>query len=297
MKHARMIEGVHIPAEHQLRIATLNLLHSNLHLDKRSSMLHNELEGLQPDILHIQEANFDGHKDVLNSIMQLGFTHQAYSESVFVTEGQTSATLTLARYPFDSKVLPRIPDDSFHRPHVETLMSTMVINGREVVTFNMHLAWGAREHIRMQQVVQIETEAAHVTARNPDAIILLAGDANAEDTYESMRFLRGETDINGISTLWVDAWKMHGNERNMLTSQSNGVLAHETARTVGITFPNMVPMRRIDYIYVRGWAYGRIGSPLGFGRWVDKYDNGLTVSDHFGLWSDVLLAPVDIASS
>jgi endonuclease/exonuclease/phosphatase family metal-dependent hydrolase len=293
MKHSKNVEDSVIPVANQLRIASINLLHSNAYLEQRYRMFDEELSQIEPDVLHIQEANLAGHKTYLeNIITKHGFVSYHHSEPMFADSGDRwSSTLTLVKKDASFKTLPAIVDPSADKKKIPAIMTSFEYNGVEIVTFNVHFAWGSREQVRMREALQIEAEAQKVAERNPSAIILLAGDLNCEDSNETVRFLRGEAPIGEISTLWVDAWKMHGTEKNRVTNAPIGILNKETALSVGINYPTLIPHRRIDYIFVRGWAYGRNGSPLSFGRWADNYESGISISDHYGIWTDILVQP------
>jgi hypothetical protein len=66
---------------------------------------------------------------------------------------------------------------------------------------------------------------------------------------------------------------------------------------VGIEFPELLPDRRIDYVWTYGWAYGRPGCPVAMQRsFTDTTRYGYPASDHYGLtvdfWVPPVLAPV-----
>lgn len=289
-KDIQLSEGT-IPISQQLRVASLNLLHSNTLLEERYQMLHSEVHKLQPDILHIQEANFAGHKDYIHDFMEKhGYIYSAMTpSSLMKSVDRASSNLTLIKQPATFKVLDEIIDDRFESPVIQTLMATTEFNGIPVVTFNVHLAWGTRQEVRIKQIFQIETEVNNLIASIPNAIFIIAGDFNEEDRGDTVRFLYGDTAYQNYSTLWVDAWKHSGDADSYITSETKGRLAIETANAVGIEYPSLIPSRRIDYIFIRGWAYGRNGSPLRFNRWADSYVDGVSISDHYGVFVDLLV--------
>lgn len=254
-------------------------------------MLNNEISLIQPDIIHFQEANFVGHKEYLTDfIKNHGYSFSAKTPS-FIAQSETrsSAILTLVKQPAIFKILDTIVDNRFSNPLIPTLMTVTEFNGIPIVTFNVHLAWGSREEVRIKQVMQIDAEANLILKDKPNAVFVIAGDFNALDSSDSVRFLRGEKPHDDYATLWTDAWVAAGNPENYVTSDSLGNLAAQTAFGAGIAYPSLIPDRRIDYIFVKGFAHGRNGTPLRFARWADSYLDEVSISDHYGIFVDLLV--------
>lgn len=154
-----------------------------------------------------------------------------------------------------------------------------------------HFAWGSHsEPERLKQAETIDSLAIAINADEP-GIVLLAGDLNAEPDYRSIRYLHGkDLSADGLkSTLWTDAWVTAGTPANEYTSKhSTNAQGRVTAFQVGISYPGFLPDRRIDYIMTRGWNYGREGSPVSFGFIASSHED-VTLSDHEGIYSDILL--------
>lgn len=272
-----------------IRIATLNLLHSNSFLDKRYEMLSEELQTIKPDILHLQEVNLAGHEAYIHKISQYGFKTIHTGPSIVSLNGKdrTSCNMTLTNMPSDYEVLKSKGNHTV--PLIPTLITYNSYKGKMIVTFNVHLAWGEAEHIRALQVKEIVEKAENIKSYDPQAIIVIAGDFNTEDDSDSILFLKGKRALENNSTLWVDAWSIDKSESKYFTSVPKGILSEETAKSAGIKDYSLIPNRRIDYIFVKGWAYGRDGYPSNFNIWADKMVEEISISDHFGVYADLVL--------
>jgi hypothetical protein len=107
---------------------------------------------------------------------------------------------------------------------------------------------------------------------------------------------RSGADSSGY-TFWTEAFAVVGNPAEADTVAAGNHWAQQTARGVGIELPEMLPDRRIDYVWTFGWAYGRPGCPVAMQRsFTDTTRYGYPASDHYGLtvdfWTPPVLAPV-----
>lgn len=174
-------------------------------------------------------------------------------------------------------------------------------NGVPFVIMTAHLAWGsAAEPARVEEAYQIErwavelskaTTAGHGWDRDP--VVVLTGDLNTLPDSSTLRFLTGLEGYRGHGTLWVDAWAVAGAGDGFTADPTNEWNA-ATAKIVGIAYPQMNPHRRIDFVLVRGWVYGRAGYPLA-ARLVGTDPVGPTAcqpSDHYGVRVELLDQPV-----
>lgn len=157
-----------------------------------------------------------------------------------------------------------------------------VFKDKTINLFNAHLAWGFHNEVaRISQVESLDSKALELERDHPGSVSILSGDLNALPEARSIRFLRGfEPDLkNEYSTLWVDAWEKCGTHENQSTSKHFvNPLGMETAVRAGIIYPEHMPPRRIDYLMVRGWAYGKLGCPLTFSY--IEHPSGEFYSDH-----------------
>lgn len=290
MKKTLSIDNQVIKPSQQLRLATLNLLHSNFEAKKRFEMLDAELANINPDIIHFQEVSFDNHNPYLFNLMNRhGYKYYHKTPDTSSPSGRGSCNLSVSKTPANFEILEPIKENESNLPLRGVLVMYTKFNNVDVVTFNAHLVWGANEHLRFEESKRINNLALKLKSQNPESVIILAGDLNTEDSSDTIRFLTGKSSFENESTKWVDAWEAKGNSQNQITSEPLGILSKNTAAEVGIKFPSMIPSRRIDYIMVQGWAYGVNGSPLTFNRFADKYVENLSISDHYGIYTDLLI--------
>lgn len=149
-----------------------------------------------------------------------------------------------------------------------------------------HLGWGGqREGVRLQQAVEMNLLADQMMTGANVATVFLGGDLNTEPDSATSGFLRGVHPVEGHESLWVDAWRAVG-EGPGFTQTPDNVWARGTALSVGIYDPQQIPPRRIDYLYSRGFAYGRVGAPLRAEVRGRMPKTGIHASDHLALVVD-----------
>lgn len=152
---------------------------------------------------------------------------------------------------------------------------------------NLHGVWGGdRAHEREQHMLHAVRWAESLRQRWADCepVLVLGGDLNAAPDSSVVRYLTGLQSLGASGTYWVDAWAHAGDGTAGRTTTADSTWFLETARAMGIQRPESVPPRRIDYLFVRDWVYGRRGQPLatrvdltGTGR------DGRHASDHFAV--------------
>jgi endonuclease/exonuclease/phosphatase family metal-dependent hydrolase len=284
--------SIKVTPNKQLRVASLNVLNSPVMADIRFKRLKEEINKLQPDVLMLQECNFNQNADLIESIKKdCGFKSMHKSIDIQSRhENITSAMVTLVKADNSiSYELPLIQTEGVPAYIIEpTLVNRTIIGDSPVFTFNVHLAWGSdNEALRLNQVMQIEDEILKLKKENNNAVFIMGGDFNATDKGSVFNFMTKQHIHEGRGTLWLDPWEMFGNEGNRITSNGNDLFSMQTALDTGVTIPQLSPNRRIDFILVKDWAYGRHGSPLSFMRWADTtYEDGYTISDHYGVLAD-----------
>jgi endonuclease/exonuclease/phosphatase family metal-dependent hydrolase len=160
-------------------------------------------------------------------------------------------------------------------------------SGRPIFIISCHLPWGGeRESRRLFHIKHINSFIMSALAKFPsDTICILAGDFNTTPISDSLRFLRGELSDETNASFWVDVWDVneHG-PGNTFDPKSGNTSLFRTAFESGIRHPEQMPPRRLDYILIKGWVYGRPGSPMGAQIMGTKPGKtGVYASDHFGL--------------
>jgi endonuclease/exonuclease/phosphatase family metal-dependent hydrolase len=153
-----------------------------------------------------------------------------------------------------------------------------------------HLSWGTgRENVRLDEVMKLDawvSERAPLDPQRvqPELYAMLGGDLNSEPDSATVRWLHGLDVHEGRSTLWVDAWR--AGRGPGYTSTPENPFAARTAATVGIARPDLLPARRIDHLLSRGYAHGRVGSPLE--AYLLGRGNGRCFGDHYGVGASFL---------
>lgn len=283
-----------------VRVATWNLLWGR---DAHAERLNEAAEHLRNfDIILLQEARLADGFDATNQLADmLGMTVAARANTVgplrtlrAYFDGSYSQTAILTRFPvLESHTVhyPSHDDDAFagailHHP----------TTGRAWIAATAHLAWGANnEGTRLNQAIDLDLWTRYQVQRfsTPEApaAAILGGDFNALPDSDTLRYLTGRHTLNGRSTLWLDTWTIANPDDPGYTSSPDNLWALQTARNNGITHPEQVPHRRIDYLLTYGWAYGRPGYPLEVNCLGDPPATGIHASDHLGLRANLQELP------
>jgi endonuclease/exonuclease/phosphatase family metal-dependent hydrolase len=166
-----------------------------------------------------------------------------------------------------------------------------------LLVLSAHLDWGGEnESVRLAQANSLNEAVSIYKERienvyEKDAIIVLAGDFNALPEAQSIRYLKGLAVENSLNpAFWLDAWEVadeKNDEIGATSSPRGNHLAHRVAETFCLK-PELVPDRRIDYIFVNGWAYGSAGHVFScdvIGK--DKIVGETLASDHYGLLATI----------
>lgn len=172
--------------------------------------------------------------------------------------------------------------------------------GQALVVVSAHLAWGGdKKRTRLAQMTAVDGHLRELMDRyqDRDPIAVLAGDFNTLDQRHNPLPWRAGCRCRR---------RLHLLDRGVRRGRESGGSCHggirHTGRSrrpggVGIEFPELLPDRRIDYVWTYGWAYGRPGCPVAMQRsFTDTTRYGYPVSDHYGLtvdfWVPPVLAPV-----
>lgn len=266
-----------------VRFVQFNALNSG-DIETRYSAFRESIVSLQPDVVGFQEVIDAG---LLHQEMEkLGLKHFRFSvPRTSSPTGEIDFVAIASKYPFVGALQRdmRYPSD--------LLYSSIQVGETIFNVFTTHPIWGfENDGLRLKRAYYIDMQAQQLEKKHPGSISVLTADLNAEPDTRSIRFLDGK-DLgpdNVSSTLWVDAHDMAGTPDNWITSDGGGnSLSRKTALAVGISQPDYLPKRRIDYIKVRGWKYGRSGTPVNFGY--VEHPEGVELSDHRGIWADLAI--------
>lgn len=279
-------------ASNNLRFATLNFLNRKDNLDVRVKSLVEEIKEKDIQVFALQEILDDVHEELEAALFELGFISCSYGGTLDNRRGGFNgnaifskiAPITYTNFDFtDDSVLAKSET-------IPAVIAHFQYNNRNVYAISAHFSWGGKnEGNRIRQATLISEYADSLRAEDPECIVLLGGDLNAVEDSSTVRYLNGlDTNLKHESTLWVDAWKLHGNKDNWATSDPNTYWGAYTANLVGIQNHLELPTRRIDYIFSYEWCYGRPGYPTNFNRFGDKiYSDFREISDHYGIYSDI----------
>lgn len=283
-----------IAKEDKLKIITMNTLHSPFMLPERIARIAHEIKEEDPDIVCFQEIVFDLNNSTESSSLKIlaeitGLTIVA-TDPYYERPEHRSGTAILSRLDACESGVGFIPDDNA-LPYYNSCYAVLESDaGRPIVIFSIHGAFrGEREHVREKQFLALNAHANELEIkyndRNP--IIVFGGDFNSVPDSSTLRFMKGLSSLEGQGTYWVDCWDVVG-EGEGITSDPMSKHGQITARSCDIMMPDMIPARRIDYTLVKGWVYGRAGSPLLsriIGNTLD--DEGYTPSDHYGIYTEL----------
>ncbi|ACL42026.1 Endonuclease/exonuclease/phosphatase (plasmid) [Pseudarthrobacter chlorophenolicus A6] len=288
-----------IPAEHQLRVTTLNINHAPDELERRTGLACDELSALLPAVLCLQEVRFevDGGSFQLDTIAaETGLAVVSARAQHPTRDGALSGNAILSHLPAieAGSIVLGTPDCQLTRADYAVLEAT---TGQTLIVVSAHLAWGGdQEGTRLIQMTAIDNRVRTLMGRYQDQnpVAILAGDFNTLPTSDTNRYLNGQgTGANDGYTFWTEAFAVVGNPEEAATVAAGNYWAQQTARSVGIEFPEMLPDRRIDYVWTYGWAYGRPGCPVAMQRsFTDTTRYGYPASDHYGLTVDFWMPPV-----
>lgn len=262
-----------------LRVGQINIL--NKRLENRYQLIAEAVEINQVEILFLQEVV---DVELIQEKLRIaGLTYFAQSDEV--VQGQYC--LIASKYPVSEINLK----NTFNTKLTRGIAACQIqYDDYTINAFSGHFTWGSEnEEIRLKQAEIVEKAAKSLEKPNEKIFSLFGGDTNAEPNSRTMRYFTGkDLSINNTSTLWVDAYDMHGDESNyMTTDHATNPYGILTAQGVGITRTELLPKRRIDYILLRGWIYGKSGCPVNFSYL--KHPGNHVLSDHEGIMSDLLV--------
>ncbi len=283
--------------EDTIRLATLNILNNPIEFNKRWAYILEDLVEIQPEILCLQEVLVENRTFVEQSLLELGLTHFSYSEiaSSSVHPERNNSTAIYSRFPIETtEMIKSFPISELGAEDDEPYIfaTKFSINNQEVHVITAHFYWsGLNELHRIEQAYAVTQYSQKIRSMNPKAVILLAGDLNATDRNDSIRYLKGEIVFRESSAYWTDAFLTLKDQSDWITSIGSDYWGAITAKGAnGIVFTDLTPPRRIDYIFSYGWNYGGNGSPLNHIIWAKQRDGwDYSPSDHFGVYTDIYL--------
>lgn len=275
-----------------LRVASINTLNSREALPYRYGRIAELLEGLKVDVVLLQEViEPDALREDLETV---GFSFWAQT----LPDSMEGAPKNEPGAGDCRAIASRVPLDAWSMVELGVgqragLFASLEVGKQTVNFLTAHFAWGGNaEQTRLKQAMKINDWATRLELLDPEAITILGGDLNANEDSRTVRYLRGlDLDLIGNSTYWTDAYLTCGDESEWATTdQSRGTWGPSTAARRGVLRTDLLPARRIDYFLTYGWKYGKLGSPIAYGRFgMAETLNDLDMSDHYGIFADFMV--------
>jgi endonuclease/exonuclease/phosphatase family metal-dependent hydrolase len=256
-----------------MRVLTLNVWNYHRPWRRRCELIRQLMEREQPDIVGLQEVCNDwwwqrarrNQAEQINSGLGYHVVFRpaaTYWRFPLVQVGQA----VLSRHPVrevESCSLSLDPDDPRDRRHPRSVLRAEIDTAEGRVNFfvtHLSLSYQARN----RSAIELWEFAQRCDTSVPQVVV---GDFNAIPHQWCIRFLTGRAERDGRRGDFVDAWAaVHPDD-------------------LGYTFRVDQPMRRIDYIFVRGHVAVSDVRIVG-----DQPDEaGVYPSDHCGLVAEVTL--------
>lgn len=264
-----------------LKITTFNTLHNIKLIEERYAKLFKELEAAKSEVAFLQEARVDRY----GLLAELADRYHW-----FISAGDMETTQSSDAWYCGNVILTKAKPIRTDVIEVKLVpeKSILVVETEAGLLFNLHLAWGSHaENIRLQAAVTVNSLAEKFRTAEPTKLIIAGGDFNALPESATLRYLKGLDVVEEHSTVWTSIWDT---VQTFPTARKDGGWAEETALSVGIKFPELLPDRTIDYLMSYGFNYGRKGYPLSLEKFgTSILSNGFALSDHYGLTVDFLL--------
>jgi exonuclease III len=278
-----------------LTVTTFNVLNRVEHIEERYTKILAELDEHQSEVALLQEVR----RETLGLLED-----KAVAQGWWLTKGFMSKDHKDSSKVYGNMILTRKEPKSFTPIFFdEDSVQGLVVEVEGALFFNSHLAWGSfAEQKRLESAIQLNHLAEEYQQEHPNSLIISGGDFNTLPESSTLRYLKGleahppwkpglntlhNTNLlNKISTTWTSAWDIFP---LFPTARKTGGWAEETAKSVGISRPDLLPDRTIDYLMSYGWNYGEKGCPVRMEKFgVSTLDNGYGLSDHYGITVEFL---------
>jgi endonuclease/exonuclease/phosphatase family metal-dependent hydrolase len=264
-----------------IRIVTINMWNDAGDSDQRMEVLVPALVALQPQIVGLQEVRqgASGARQAEMIARALGADHRFAAVDPHSPRGPIGNAV-VSKLPIgDSStlVLPGPPGDPRNalRCEIETPAGRMPF-------ITTHLSWELdAAPVREQQVVALDEFAR---ARPGPLPAVMTGDFNCTPDSLVHQFLTGRASLVGRGTYWRDAYqRRHPHSDGYTWAARNPFVARNVERD-----------RRIDYVFVGPLREGGPGAILHARVVLDLAGlAGSYPSDHFGVFAEIALVPVD----
>lgn len=246
-----------LPPPASLRVATLNLWCEDTERRARHRIAGRLAATLEVDVLMVQEVASGSLADTLEVLAaEAGLVLAAVSPE---TGGLRTAVLTRVpamKYPPIRYTVPESMYDQF-----AACAAVSTPSGRTLLLVSAHLVWGGLlEHRRILQASVLDAAISSVLV-DPMGAAVLGGDFNTVPHSATVRHLTGLDPFESHTAQWLDAFAKAG-VGSGVTSTTTNPWARTTAERHGFLDLDGIPERRIDFLFVRGYAHGRQFVPL-----------------------------------
>jgi endonuclease/exonuclease/phosphatase family metal-dependent hydrolase len=251
-----------------VRLMTLNIWNYNKPWKERRRIISELIMHTDPDVVCLQETRhefrFEAGSGQGEQIASLTGRHatsraaQVYWPFPRLDEGLTILTRVSPERVMIEE-LSQVPDERADENRRICLGVTVTEGNSKIDVFNTHFSLGVRARLLNAR------ETYSFLSRQAAGPALLFGDLNCTPDTEPMRFLRGETEVEGATGDLVDCW-----------TEANPADA-------GFTFASSNPYHRIDYALSRNLT-GRIRRAELVGQ---EDSDGIYASDHLGILIEV----------
>lgn len=260
-----------------VRIYTHNILGRRANWDARRSLLIDGVRRLNPDIVMFQESistkDYDQTVDILGS--EYHITNSRYRS---YPEG--SGISIASRWPIISVhdldlTIGGPPVDEFHWAAMLATIDAPSPHGPMLVVNHFPDAAAHREVERERQAVAV-VKALEEQIEDPDQLVVLGGDLDADPDAASIRFLTGKQSLQGKSVCFRNAWDVvHPGERGWTFDPEDDLFRKSMGNW---------PYRRVDHLLVRCGSTGMPPVTITNCELVGTESvDGTWASDHFGL--------------
>ena len=274
-----------------LRIGTLNLWGDPHERLERLEIVSKWVCAEDIDVLAVQEVTSLENGTTATHLCDLSGFHHA--TPVATSDGSMSSCAVLTRRELDAgkSELLLLPGLTAPGEKMFAAVCHIPVAGVYLPVASTHLAWGSlREAERLDQAkTLVHYFDTLLDASESESPAVLCGDMNAWSDSDSVRYLGGRTAFEP-ATLWTDAWD-HALDPsdNGATSSGLNPYAIRTALNMrtgpdAVLDATLLPDRRIDYIFSRGWRHGRVFSPTS-----TRVVRDPLMSDHYAVVTDLII--------
>jgi endonuclease/exonuclease/phosphatase family metal-dependent hydrolase len=267
-----------------LKVVTLNLWGEQPPFERRMEVAVEGLRALAPDVIGLQEVRqVPGKVPNTAATLAAALGMQHYFEPATPWGGGDEGIAILSRHPIVARRAHELPHalPTERRLVLGVSVETEAGNVDVWTThLNYRLTHGDK---REDQVVAIDE---HIAAEKSALPRILCGDFNATPDSDEIRFLRGLHTAGGRRTFWQDAWeRRHGRSDGFTWARANPY-------TMRLRW--LERDRRLDYIFVSPLMLDGRGVVRDCRIVLDQpAADGVLASDHFGLFAEVQLTPLD----